>query len=212
MMRVLIAEDDALSRRVLEDTITKSGYDLVVTTDGREAWEALQQEDAPLLAILDWMMPGMDGLQICRKVRESPAPVPAYLILVTTRERKEDIVAGLEAGANDYVTKPFDRAELLARVRVGVRVVELQQSLGGRVRELQESLAHVKQLQGILPICCYCKKVRSDQKYWQKVEDYLSEHADVAFSHGICPECWETIVQPEAEEQCGFRIPYEEEA
>ena len=209
-MKVLIAEDDALSRRVLEDTITRSGYDLVVTTDGLQAWEALQQEDAPLLAILDWMMPGMDGLQICRKVRESPAPVPTYLILVTTRERKEDIVAGLEAGANDYITKPFDRAELLARVRVGVRVVELQQSLAGRVSQLQEALAHVKQLQGILPICCYCKKVRNDQKYWQKVEDYIGEHSEVAFSHGICPECWETVVQPEVEKQLGFRIPYEE--
>jgi len=209
-VKVLIAEDDALSRRVLEDTITRSGYDLVVTTDGLQAWEELQQEDAPLLAILDWMMPGMDGLQICRKVRESPAPVPTYLILVTTRERKEDIVAGLEAGANDYITKPFDRAELLARVRVGVRVVELQQNLAGRVRELQEALAHVTQLQGILPICCYCKKVRNDQKYWQKVEDYISEHSEVAFSHGICPECWETVVQPEVEEQLGFRIPYEE--
>jgi len=209
-VKVLIAEDDALSRRVLEDTITRSGYDLVVTTDGLQAWEALQQEDAPLLAILDWMMPGMDGLQICRKVRESPAPVPTYLILVTTRERKEDIVAGLEAGANDYITKPFDRAELLARVRVGVRVVELQQSLARRVSQLQEALAHVKQLQGILPICCYCKKVRNDQKYWQKVEDYIGEHSEVAFSHGICPECWETVVQPEVEKQLGFRIPYEE--
>jgi phosphoserine phosphatase RsbU/P len=210
MMRVLIAEDDALSRRVLEDTITKAGYELVVTTDGREAWEALQREDAPPLAILDWMMPGMDGVQICRKVRESAAPVPTYLILVTTRERKEDIVAGLDAGANDYVTKPFDRAELLARVGVGVRVVELQQSLAARISELQNALAHVKQLQGILPICCYCKKIRNDQKYWQKVEEYISEHADVAFSHAICPECWETIVQPEVEEACGVRIPYEE--
>jgi phosphoserine phosphatase RsbU/P len=207
-MKVLIAEDDALSRRVLEDTLAKIGCDVAVTTDGLQAWEALQQEDAPPLALLDWMMPGMDGLQICRSVRASASPAPTYLILVTTRERKEEIVTGLDAGANDYITKPFDRRELQARVRVGMRVVELQRSLAERVSELQEALAHVKQLQGILPICCYCKKIRNDQKYWQKVEEYLSAHTEITFSHGICPECWETVVKPE----WGVDLPYEEPA
>jgi sigma-B regulation protein RsbU (phosphoserine phosphatase) len=209
-MRILIAEDDPVSRRVLEDTLTQWGDDLVVTTTGSQAWEALQQEAAPQMAILDWIMPGMDGLQLCQKIRETPGAELTYIILVTSSGGTKDIVAGLEAGANDYVTKPFDREELRARVRVGMRVLELQNSLAERVKELQEALAHVKQLQGILPICCYCKKIHNDEKYWQRVEDYVAEHSEVLFSHGICPECWETIVGPQMEETLGYRIPYEE--
>jgi phosphoserine phosphatase RsbU/P len=211
-MNVLIAEDEPVFRRMLESTLTGWGYDVVVTADGLQAWEVLQQEDAPDLAILDWMMPGIDGLQVCRKVQDSGREheVRPYIILVTAREAKEDIVAGLEAGANDYITKPFNREELRARLRVGVRVVELQRSLAERVNELQEALAHVKQLQGTLPICCYCKKIRNDDKYWQQVEEYISKHSEAVFSHGVCPECWETVVQPQMEETWGCRIPYEE--
>jgi len=211
-MNVLIAEDEPVFRRMLESTLTGWGYDVVVTADGLQAWEALQQEDAPHLAILDWMMPGIDGLQVCRKVQNlgPEHEVRPYIILVTAREAKEDIVAGLEAGANDYITKPFNREELRARLRVGVRVVELQKSLAERVNELQEALAHVKQLQGTLPICCYCKKIRNDDKYWQQVEEYISKHSEAVFSHGVCPECWETVVQPQMEETWGCRIPYEE--
>jgi DNA-binding response OmpR family regulator len=209
-MKILIAEDEPIFRRLLEDVLTKWGYDLVVTSDGTQAWEALQQENAPRLAILDWMMPGMDGLGVCRRVRESPATALTYILLVTAREANEDIVAGLEAGANDYVTKPFNREELRARVGVGARMVELQFNLEERVKELQQTLAHVKQLQGILPICCYCKKVRDDDKYWQRVEDYISAHSGVDFSHSICPDCWETVVQPQMEATWGCRVPYEE--
>jgi sigma-B regulation protein RsbU (phosphoserine phosphatase) len=209
-MKILIAEDDPVSRRVLEEILAEFGHDRVVAADGLQAWAALQQGDGPQLAIMDWMMPGMDGIQLCRKVRATPATAFTYLILVTSRGEKADVVAGLEAGANDYITKPFDRQELQARVRVGVRVVELQQSLADRVKELEEALAHVKQLQGILPICCYCKKIRNDDKFWERVEDYIGQHADVAFSHGICPECWDTVVGPQMEEAVGYRIPYEE--
>jgi sigma-B regulation protein RsbU (phosphoserine phosphatase) len=209
-MRVVIAEDEPISRRVLEQTLKRWGHDPVVTTDGLQAWEALQKEEPPLIAILDWMMPGLDGLEVCRKTRELPATERTYILLVTARGEKEDIVEGLDAGANDYITKPFDSAELRARVQVGVRVLELQQSLADRVKELQEALAHVKQLQGILPICSYCGKVRSDEKYWQRVEDYISAHSEVAFSHGVCPECWETKLQPEMEKMWGCKIPYEE--
>jgi sigma-B regulation protein RsbU (phosphoserine phosphatase) len=211
-MKVLIAEDEPVFRRMLEHTLNSWGYDVVVTADGLEAWKALQQEQAPELAIVDWMMPEMDGLQLCRKVQEAwgEEKVRPYLILVTAREAKEDLVAGLDAGANDYITKPFNREELRARLRVGERVVELQRSLADRVKELQEALGHVKQLQGTLPICCYCKKIRNDEKYWQQVEDYISKHSEAVFSHGVCPECWETIVQPQMEETWGCRIPYEE--
>lgn len=196
-MRILIAEDDAVSRRRLEATLQKWGYEVLAVEDGLAAWEVLQGEMPPPLAILDWMMPGMDGIEVCRKVRERSPSRPLYIIVLTARGSREDVVAGLQAGGDDYVTKPFDREELHARVRVGLRVLQLQMNLADRVRELEEALARVKQLQGLLPICSYCKKIRADQNYWQQVEGYISEHSEAIFSHGICPDCFEKFVKPE---------------
>lgn len=166
-MRILIAEDDAVSRRRLEATLQKWGYEVLAVEDGLAAWEVLQSEMPPPLAILDWMMPGMDGIEVCRKVRERSPSRPLYIIVLTARGSREDVVAGLQAGGDDYVTKPFDREELHARVKVGLRVLQLQMNLAARVRELEEALARVKQLQGLLPICSYCKRIRADQNYWQ---------------------------------------------
>ena len=190
-MKILIAEDDPVSRRLLEATLDKFGYEVVVADNGAEAWTVLQSEDTPHLAILDWMMPEIDGLEVCRRVRARPTTTPPYLILLTARSGKEDVVAGLDAGANDYLAKPFDRAELRARLQVGAHVLHLQQNLADRVCELETALSQVKQLQGLLPICSYCKKIRDEQNYWQRVDDYLTEHTDVLFSHGICPDCYE---------------------
>ncbi len=128
-MKILIAEDDPVSRRMLEGFLMKWGYDLVVTKDGAEAWGALEQEAAPPLAVVDWMMPGMDGLELCRKVRKRGAAPYTYILLLTARGQKEDIVRGIEAGADDYLTKPFDVQELRVRIRAGVRVLELQEKL-----------------------------------------------------------------------------------
>jgi DNA-binding response OmpR family regulator len=192
-VKILIAEDDPISRRLLQAALSKWGYEVVVTTNGKEAWEALQQPDAPSLFILDWLMPEMDGVEICREVRQIDALKSAYIILLTSRGAKEDIVQGLEAGADDYVTKPFDHGELRARVQVGTRVIGLQNALAQRVRELEEAIASVKTLQGLLPICCYCKKIRDDGNYWHRVESYIAGHANVRFSHGICPECSEKL-------------------
>jgi len=199
-MKILIAEDDPSSRELLERTLIRWGYEVVAASDGVEAWEALQGPDAPRLAVLDWMMPRMDGIEVCRRVRETPETANLYIILLTAKPSKEDMVTGLDAGANDYVTKPFDRAELRARVRVGARMVDLQESLNARIRELEDALAHVKQLQGILPICCYCKKIRGDADFWQQVEAYISSHSAAQFSHAICPDCFETVVRPELEQ------------
>ena len=196
-MRILIAEDDRMSRHLLERTLVTWGHEVVVARDGLQAWEILQDVDCPHLAILDWMMPGVDGVELCRRVRKASTATPVYIILLTAKGAKSDIVEGLVAGANDYITKPFDRAELQARVQVGVTVVELQQKLAARVIELEEALAHVKVLQGILPICSYCKHVRNDENYWQSVECYISEHSDAKFSHSICPNCYETVLKPQ---------------
>lgn len=199
-MNILIAEDDPISRRALEVTLRKWGHHIEVTSDGQAAFEALNREDAPKLAILDWMMPNMDGLTLCRALRQNPAKRSTYIILLTARGEKKDIVAGLDSGADDYITKPFDRDELQARVNVGLRMVALQQSLADRVGELEIALKRVKQLQGLLPICCYCKCIRNDENYWQRVEEYIGEHSDARFSHGICPRCFETVVKAQLRE------------
>jgi DNA-binding response OmpR family regulator len=199
-VRVLIAEDDPVSRRLLGANLHKWGHQVRDVEDGIAAWEAMQEEDAPALAILDWMMPGLDGVEVCRRARQrSPAP-PLYVILLTARTRPEDIVQALDAGADDYVTKPFHAAELRARLGVGIRVVQLQLELARRIAELEEALARVDELHGILPICSYCKRIRSDTDSWHRVEEYVSAHSAARFSHGVCPACLETVIKPQLEE------------
>jgi DNA-binding response OmpR family regulator len=188
-MRILISEDDSISRRLLQAALVKWGYEVIVTSNGGEAWKILQAPDPPPLLILDWLMPEMDGIEICRAARKSEALKSAYIILLTSRGSKEDVIQGLEAGADDYVTKPFDHGELRARVQVGARVAGLQAALAERVHQLEEAMNSVKTLQGLLPICCYCKKIRDDGNYWHRVESYIAGHANVRFSHGICPDC-----------------------
>jgi response regulator RpfG family c-di-GMP phosphodiesterase len=146
------------------------------------------------------MMPGMDGIELTRKVRSNPQLNTTYIIMLTALIQKKDIVTGLKAGADDYITKPFDNKELHARIKVGVRIVELEKHLKDRIIELEEALKHIKRLQGLVPICAYCKKIRSDDNYWQQVEGYISERSDAEFSHSICPECYEEFVEPELEE------------
>ena len=128
-MEVLIAEDDAVSRFVLEVNLEKWGHKVVTCNDGDEAWERMQHPDTPKIAILDWMMPGIEGPELCSRVRQLDHGKLLHLILLTALGRKEDVVKGLEAGANDYITKPFDTHELKARFEVGLRVIELQEKL-----------------------------------------------------------------------------------
>jgi two-component system, cell cycle response regulator len=138
-MRILIAEDDLTARMILTGILKKRGYEVVVAKDGLAAWELLQQPDSPHLVILDWMMPGIDGLEVIRRVRASLTEQPPYIILLTSKDEKSDILSGLETGANDYIRKPFDHEELYARIGVGQRTVELQTSL----YETQRNLAHL---------------------------------------------------------------------
>ena len=190
-MRILTAEDDPTSRMLLETMLKKWGYEVVSTCDGNEAWAAMQAEDPPQLAVLDWMMPGLDGVEVCRRIRELDEASRVHVILLTALGDKKDIVTGLEAGASDYLTKPFDQDELRARIDVGRQIVELQSALAKKIDELQEALDHVRTLQGILPICMHCHRIRDDGQSWQRLEEYIGQHSDAAFSHGICPECLE---------------------
>ncbi|MEO8259011.1 MAG: response regulator [Acidobacteriota bacterium] len=216
-MKILIAEDEPLSRRLLQHLLTELGHDVVVTADGLEAWEVLRGENAPHLAVIDWMMPRLTGLELCSLVHEAPRPELTYLILLTAKDSKADIVRGLAAGANDYVTKPFDKDELGARVEVGVRVIQLQLSLADHINELQTALAHVNQLKGIIPICAQCKKIRDDQNYWQRVEKYIAKNADASFSHGLCPDCaaaaqLEAEQMADEEDRAGQRVARQRDA
>lgn len=142
VMKTLIAEDDAVTRRMLEATLTKWGYTVVMATDGQEAWRILQQEDPPRLAVLDWMMPEMSGLEICRLIRQRPTAAYIYLILLTVMSQKENIIAGMEAGADDYIVKPFEAQELKMRLRAGQRIIDLQDSLLTVQKKLQHEASH----------------------------------------------------------------------
>jgi sigma-B regulation protein RsbU (phosphoserine phosphatase) len=197
-MKILVAEDDAVTRRMLVVTLERLGWDVITADDGNAAWrvfETLKGKDAPEIAVLDWMMPGIEGIEICRRLHTTPGFELVYIILVTSRGGKEDLSYGLAAGANDYVTKPFDPVELEARVRVGQRMVKLQRSLAARVTEVEAALAHVQRLQGLLPICSYCKKVRNEANYWEQVESYFTTHSDLDFTHSICPQCTEKMLR-----------------
>jgi len=199
-MKVLIADDDLVTLRLLEVTLKSWGYEVCTATDGVEALRIIEEGARPEMALLDWQMPGRDGPEVCRNIRARPQGLPVYIILLTSLGGRQDIIQGLQSGADDYVTKPFDRDELRARLDVGRRIVELQLSLAARVQQLEEALVRVKQLQGLVPICSYCKKIRNDKNFWQQVEAYVSEHSEAKFSHGICPECFENIVRPQLDQ------------
>lgn len=189
-MKILIAEDDEISKKMLQTILIKEGHAISAVEDGAKALEAIQKS-IPDMLITDWMMPQLDGLELCRRLRASHLPSYVYVILLTALTDKDRITEGLNAGADDYVTKPYDRTELLARVKAGERVIQLERSLRQNNTELTEALAQVKQLKGLLPICMYCKKIRKDENYWQQIEQYVAENSEADFSHSICPQCME---------------------
>jgi CheY-like chemotaxis protein len=191
-MKLLIADDHEANRKLLKTVFAADGFDVVEARDGVETWSMLDSSREPLVGLIDWEMPGLSGLEVCERVRQRATPERFFLILLTVRDSAGEVVTGLQAGANDYVTKPFNQHELLVRVRIGARMLELQAALAQRVRDLESALADVKTLTGLLPICAYCKKIRDDKNYWHQVELYVSEHTDVRFSHGICPDCLKT--------------------
>ncbi len=192
-MKILIVEDDFTSRNMLAVVLKKAGYEPLEATGGIEAWEILRQPDAPRLVILDWIMPDMDGIEVLRRVRNLHNDRPPYIIMLTTKAEKKDIVSALDSGADEYLTKPFDPDELQARVEVGCRMVKMQDTLADKIEKLNSSVNEVKTLRGILPICSNCKKIRDDKGYWHQVEAYIQEHSDVKFSHGLCQECTEKL-------------------
>jgi len=141
-VRILLADDDEVSRHILKATLSRWGFDVVTAVDGEQAWQILEGEDTPRLAILDWMMPGMDGVDVCRKVREQLTGPYIYMLLLTSKREKEDIVSGMAAGADDYVSKPFDPQELRMRLKAGERIIDLQEKLLQAQQELHYMATH----------------------------------------------------------------------
>ncbi len=187
--RILIAEDHYVSRHLLERNLTNWGFDVTTAENGVEAIEVLESPDPPPIAILDWMMPEMDGLEVCVRIRKRSELPYVYLLILTAKSQKEEVAAGLEAGADDYVIKPFDPDELRARLKVGQRVVRLERMLAKKISDLETALLDVHEMRSLLPICMYCKGVRDDRAYWHQIDEYVHSHAGTEFSHGICPSC-----------------------
>lgn len=188
-MNILVADDDLTSRIMVATLLAKDGYDVVQAANGLEALDLLRQSEKPMLAVLDWLMPGMDGIEVCRTLREQPHNTPHYIILLTIKSNRDDTILGLDAGADDFISKPFDAGVLRARLRVGQRIMQLQSSVNAKVVELQSALSAVRKLSGLLPICAKCKSVRDDKGYWKEVASYLAQHSEVEVTHGICPSC-----------------------
>jgi sigma-B regulation protein RsbU (phosphoserine phosphatase) len=192
-MRALVADDDPVLRHALSRQLRKWDFEPVVYADGVEVRRAMAAGALPQIAVIDWHMPGADGLTLCEEIRKLPQGDKVYIILVTSNSDKRDVIAGLNSGADDYVVKPFEWDELQARVRIGARTARLQGMLTDQVAELEQALGRVRRLSGLLPICSYCKSIRGDQNYWQAVETYLVEHSDATFTHGICPPCFDKV-------------------
>ncbi|MGE0862800.1 MAG: PleD family two-component system response regulator [Vicinamibacterales bacterium] len=197
-MRVLVADDDPVTVVRLRGLAESWGYTVTTAADGVTALALLRDgDDPPRLALLDWVMPGLDGIEVCRQLRSEQPGEGTYVIMLSAKHQPDDVIAGFEAGADDYLIKPFDAGELRSRLKAGLRIVDLQQRLNANIAQLTEALANVKTLSGMLPICGYCKSIRDDSNYWHRVEEYVSDHANVEFSHGICPSCLEKVLAEE---------------
>ncbi len=191
-MRILVAEDDPVSLEMLIAMLEWWGYEPVCMSDGLSALDVLKQDDSISLALLDWMMPGLDGIEVCRNYRrEERSGYRKYLLVLTVRSGDDDVVAAFQSGADDHVKKPFCAEELRARLDVGRKMIELQDALKQRIADLENALTHVKTLQGILPVCAHCHRIRTDQQSWEQIELYIESHTEARVSHGLCPDCYE---------------------
>jgi sigma-B regulation protein RsbU (phosphoserine phosphatase) len=182
-VKILIVEDDGVARAVLKQALKRLGHDVVEAVDGESAWALLQDEPVRVI-VSDWIMPKADGLDLCRWIRARAGAEYIYFILLTSRDAtQENQMVATDAGVDDFLTKPLDLPELWTRLRVAERILRYT--------------TQVRQLEEMLPICSYCKKIRDDQNYWQQLEGYISERTGSDFSHSVCPDCYTRVVLPE---------------
>lgn len=175
---IMVVDDSKTSLCYLETILKKNSYSVKTVMSGEEALEKLTDIN-PDLILLDIIMPGMDGYEVCRRVKNSKEHSHIPIIFLTSRSKPEDIVKGFKTGAVDYVTKPFNDAELLARIETHL--------------ELKRAREEILTLRGLIPICANCKKIKNNEGYWEQVETYLQRHTGANFSHGLCADCYDKL-------------------
>jgi len=180
-MQILITEDDKVSRKLLNRLLNNFGHEVIEAENGLEGWNKWLEYRYQLL-ILDWIMPDMSGIELCQKIRSVNQLRYTYIIMLTSMSGRDNYNTAMEAGVDDFMTKPFDKDLIYTRIKVADRIINLQHE--------------ISTLSGLLPICSYCKKIRDDNNYWERVESYIEKASDVRFSHGVCPECYEKEMKP----------------
>ena len=186
--KILIVDDEPINVMIANKILQKNGYDTIIAKNGQEALDMTSSNSVDLI-LLDIMMPAMSGFEVCSKLQQDDKLKDIPVIFLTAVTDKESIVKGFDAGGKDYLTKPFNTPELLARVKAHTELKLSRDKQQHLIEELQKAISEVKTLSGLLPICSHCKKIRDDAGYWQGVEHYIAARSDTQFSHGICPDC-----------------------
>ena len=194
-MRVLAIDDDPSVLLSIRRQVQQAGFEVEVAVGGEEGLRRLES-GAFDIVVCDWMMPDIDGIEICRQIRSDKARPFTYILMLTSRDTPDDILSGVEAGADDYMTKPVHESEVRARLTSAGRIVQLERDLAARVEALTLAMEEVKTLQGLLPICMYCHSIQDTESAWARIEEYLGSRTDVEFTHSICPSCYDGRVQP----------------
>lgn len=191
-VKILAVEDDVVARAVLRKALQKLGHDVIEAKDGQEAWALMEAEPVRVI-VSDWMMPNLSGLDLCRKLRARPEAEYIYFVLITANSADSaNRIEAADAGVDDFLSKPLNVEELWMRLRVAERILRYA--------------TQVRQLEELLPICSYCKKIRDDQNYWQQMEGYINERTGSEFSHSVCPDCMVRVVQPEIDKMKAERV------
>lgn len=191
-VKILAVEDDAVARAVLRKALQKLGHEVIEAKDGQEAWALMEAEPVRVI-VSDWMMPNLSGLELCRKLRARSGAEYVYFILITANSADSaNRIEAADAGVDDFLSKPLNVEELWMRLRVAERILRFA--------------TQVRQLEELLPICSYCKKIRDDQNYWQQMEGYINERTGSEFSHSVCPDCMVRVVQPEIDKMRAERV------
>lgn len=184
-MRILIVEDDNIAATLLLASLKSLGHEASLAVSGLDGWEEFQR--APVRVVIsDWMLPGIDGLELCRRIRGIGGDYVYFILLSNLSATGENLDQAMTAGADDFLAKPAKVSELKARLHVAERILNYA--------------TQVRQLEQIIPICGYCRKLRDDQNYWSQVEEYIGKQTGSSFSHGVCPDCYDQVIVPQMKE------------
>ena len=198
---VLIAADDGATMEFLESSVDSWGYRTMVVFNHRELLHRMEREPNAPLVILDGTRQGADSLALCRRIRLSPGKARSYIILLTADRREGQALPDPSSGPDDLLARPLIKTELHARVRTGIRIMDLEAEVSQLVTDLARAAHKIERLGGLLPICSHCKKIRDDSGYWNELEKYITDHSDAEFSHAICPACLAKYY-PDVKDEC----------